>query len=209
MILNFVTLFPGHLNLNGDQANLDVLSKRLSWFGHEAQITSVDKGHTPSTNADLIFIGHGSIAAWKDIEPHLEAQLIWIKEQLRSGALLFAVASGYERAISMDLFQGSLNETARISKFEIVESRLGEVLGYLNAATDAPVFQVQDGNIGTQLHGPLMAKNPRLADQLLSEMLKRHGSELNEPLAGIKNDVDQVADIVEKVWELERKLASE
>jgi len=209
MILKFVTLFPGHLNLNGDQANLDVLSKRLSWFGHEAQITSVDKGNTPPKKADLIFIGHGSIAAWKDIEPYLGAQLTWIKEQLRDGAMLFAVASGYERAISMGLFQGSLKETARISKFEIVESRFGEVLGYLNAATEAPVFQEKDLNVGTQLHGPVMAKNPRFADQVLSEMLKRHESELTAPQAAIKNDVDLVADIVAKVWELERKLASE
>jgi CobQ-like glutamine amidotransferase family enzyme len=209
MILKFVSLFPAHLNLNGDQANLDVLTKRLSWFGHEAQITSVDKVNTPPTKADLIFIGHGSIAAWKDIEPHLGAQLIWIRDQLRNGAMLFAVASGYERAISMGLFQGSLNETQRISKFEIAATRFGEVLGYLNAATEAPVFQEQDGNIGTQLHGPVMAKNPIFADLVLSELLKRHGSELADPLAAIKNYVDQVADIVEKVWELERKLASE
>ncbi|MEN9955915.1 MAG: hypothetical protein RLY34_722, partial [Actinomycetota bacterium] len=36
-MINLVALFPNHLDLNGDQANLKVAKKRLEWLGYEVK----------------------------------------------------------------------------------------------------------------------------------------------------------------------------
>ena len=71
MTLKLVSLFPGHLDLNGDQSNLKVLVKRLAWRGVSAEIVGISKGDVVPADAALIFLGHGSIAAWADVEEYL------------------------------------------------------------------------------------------------------------------------------------------
>ena len=69
------------------------------------------------------------------------------------------------------------------------------------------MIQKQGLLIGTQLHGPVFAKNPMFADCYLAEIAKVQGIELNE--AELNTNTSLVAGIVNKVWELERELASE
>lgn len=219
MKLKIASLFPEHLDLNGDQGNMKVAIKRLEWFGHEASLYAVSKGESIPPDTDLIFLGHGSLAAWADLEEHLHLLLAQTKEMIAGGVAFMAVASGYERAIQHGIFTNNLKPVERISKFEIQESEGLEVLGYLNAATDAPVIQKNALLLGTQLHGPFFAKNPEYADMYLSEILstKLDSASLGEapiesfmkPTTGSKHNVDRVADIVKAVWELEKDLASE
>ncbi|MGE5707911.1 MAG: type 1 glutamine amidotransferase [Bacteroidota bacterium] len=55
---------------------------------------------------------------------------------------------------------------------------LGKVLsGYGNNAEDGLEGILSGTIVGTYLHGPLLPKNPALADHLLSMALKRHGHE--------------------------------
>ena len=207
MSIKFVALFPNHLDLNGDQANLLVLAKRLQWRGVAVEIVAVDKGQSIPKDAALIFLGHGSMAAWADIEPELNRLVGDIKQLISDGTAFMAVATGHERAIKLGLLAGSANAKGRISKFEIAEFEGQEILGYLNSATDAPLIQQQGLLLGTQLHGPVFAKNPTFADAYLAEVAKTQGVEFT--VDALSTNASLVAGIVEQVWELERELASE
>ena len=76
MILKLVSLYADHLNLNGDQANLTVMQKRHEWRGGVVVHHVVEKGQDIPADADFLFLGHGSMAAWNDID----------QETLRYGA---------------------------------------------------------------------------------------------------------------------------
>lgn len=211
MSLKLVSLFPGHLDLNGDQANLKVIQKRLQWFGYQSSLVAVNKGDQIPADADLIFLGHGSMAAWSDIDQNLATIVPDIKSRISSGAAFMAVSSGHERAIQLGIFSGLVSKQERVSKFEIAKLEGKEVLGYLNSATNAPVIQKHGLSLGTQLHGPIFAKNPQLVDAYLAEILESRNIELakiseKDLTSTAQKVVDQVVD---QVWELERELASE
>lgn len=207
MTLKIVSLFPEHLDLNGDQANLKVLAKRLAWQGVSAEIVGVNKGEVIPADAGLMFLGHGSIAAWADIEKDVLRLLPDIKKSISAGVAFMAVATGHERAIDFGVLGGSTKPMTRVSKFEIAVVEGREVLGYLNSATNAPVIQKQGLVLGTQLHGPLFAKNPDFADAYLAEIASSMGVALSS--ADLSTNASLVAGIVNQVWELERELASE
>jgi hypothetical protein len=216
MSFRIATFFPEHLDLNGDQANLLVASKRLEWLGFEVEIASIDKATKLPLYADLIFVGHGSLAAWADIQDFMTNAITWISQSVQEGSAFMAVASGHEWAIRSGLLAGDAMPTERISKFEIAEVEGREVLGYLNSSTSAPVIQKTDLLLGTQLHGPILAKNPKFADSYLVEIATSRGIEKHKTAGNpgsdvdpLNNNADLVAGIVKQVWELERDLASE
>lgn len=210
MNMKIAALFPEHLNLNGDQANLFVLQKRLEWRGIQTSLVTVNKNQDLPTNVDLIFLGHGSIAAWADISADLDRLAPQLLRVLKSGTAFMAVASGYERAIEFGIFEGSLEPCGRISKFEIVKIGELEVLGYLNASTSAPILQKVGLSIGTQLHGPLLAKNPVLADNYLDEIIAaKSDMSMKSPATKNHQALKLIDSIVESVWSLEKELASE
>lgn len=211
MSFKIATLFPEHLDLNGDQANLLVASKRLEWLGYEVEILAIEEATELPSETDLIFVGHGSLAAWADINESMTNAITWISKSIQQGAGLMAVASGQEWAIRSGLLAGQANPIQRISKFEIVELEGREILGYLNTSTSAPVIQKNGLSFGTQLHGPVFAKNPEFADSYLLEIAAARGIPINNELkdSALKNNADLVAGIVKQIWELERDLASE
>lgn len=207
MNLKIVALFPDHLNLNGDQANLMVMQKRLAWRGINSQIVSVQKGASLPSDSDFIFLGHGSIAAWNDIADDLERLLPSLKSATKAGCAFMAVASGHEKLIQLGLFSGAVEPIERVSKFEIAE--LGElrVLGYLNSGTNAPVLQLHKLLLGTQLHGPVFAKNPALVDKFISEILSGKGLDMRD--FADDSRISRVDELAGSVWQLEEELASE
>lgn len=221
MRFKIATFFPQHLDLNGDQGNLLVASKRLEWLGYEVEISAIEKATELPSETDLIFVGHGSLAAWADINESMTNAITWISNSVQKNCGFMAVASGQEWAIRSGLLAGDANPTERISKFEIAEIEGREILGYLNSSTSAPVIQKDGLALGTQLHGPVLAKNPEFADSYLLEIaaargiLKNNGinnNDLNNNAlsnSALKNNADLVASIVKQVWELERDLASE
>lgn len=216
MSFKIATLFPEHLDLNGDQANLLVASKRLEWLGYEVEISAIEKATELPSETDLIFVGHGSLAAWDDINQSMTNAISWISNSMKKGCGFMAVASGQEWAIRSGLLAGDANPTDRISKFEIAEIEGREILGYLNSSTSAPVIQKNGLSFGTQLHGPVLAKNPEFADSYLLEIAAARGVMNNSAVIkevsrsnDLKNNSDLVAGIVKQVWELERDLASE
>lgn len=221
MSFKIATFFPEHLDLNGDQANLLVASKRLEWLGYESEILALEKAAELPSETDLIFVGHGSLAAWADINESMTKAITWISNSVQKGSGFMAVASGQEWAIRSGLLAGDTNPTERVSKFEIAEIEGREILGYLNSSTSAPVVQKNGLSFGTQLHGPVLSKNPEFADSYLLEIAAARGIKKNSAIKnnGFKNNAsnnnasnnnaDLVAGIVKQVWALERDLASE
>lgn len=217
MSFKIATFFPEHLDLNGDQANLLIASKRLEWLGYEVEISAIEKATELPSETDLIFVGHGSLAAWADINDSMTHAITWISNSVQIGCGFMAVASGQEWAIRSGLLPGDANPTERISKFELAEIEGREILGYLNSSTSAPVIQKDGLALGTQLHGPVLAKNPEFADSYLLEIAAARGILKNTAInnnnlkntALNNNNADLVAGIVKQVWELERDLASE
>ena len=97
MIVSLVALFPNHLNLNGDLANIRVLQQQLAWRGVESSVSFVEKGNSIPKGADFILIGHGSEAAWNDLERDLSSIKTELVAAFEQGMPGLAVASGYER----------------------------------------------------------------------------------------------------------------
>ncbi|NBR61305.1 MAG: hypothetical protein EBT86_06590, partial [Actinobacteria bacterium] len=65
--IKLATVYPEHLNLNGDQANILVLQRRLQLRGVESEVIAVND-NDDLTNYEFIFLGHGSLAAWSHID---------------------------------------------------------------------------------------------------------------------------------------------
>jgi len=96
--IRLAALYPNHLNLNGDLANLLVLQKRLEWYGLEADVVYVEKP-TDLTKFDVVLLGHGSRDAWsqlEDIDPELIPS---VASLVSAGKKVMAVSSGYELLI--------------------------------------------------------------------------------------------------------------
>jgi hypothetical protein len=110
---------------------------------------------------------------------------------MEQGTQLLAVASGYAALHGLvGLLPKSIERTERVSKFEVVSTDAGEVIGYLNSDLVLEPF-VRVGNfVGTQLHGPVLAKTVWLADEIIVkkyELVDRFASgasELANELAG-------------------------
>lgn len=211
MKLVFATLFPEHLDLNGDLANVKVLAKRAALRGAEVEFVSINKGQDLPSRVDFLILGHGSNAAWSDLATDLARLAPQLGRYISEGGIYLAVASGFAKSIELGLAVGNLKPSKRISKFEIAKLGKLEVIGYRNSANSLPIIERQGSALLTQLHGPLFAKNPKLADDLLNEILQK--SQLELPEGFVTEKAGQEADFIEAMvadaWRLEKDLARE
>jgi CobQ-like glutamine amidotransferase family enzyme len=204
-VIRLVTLFGERLNLNGDQANLTVIAKRLRARGVESTVIDFDESSRIEalTEADFIFIGHGSMAAWKS----LEASWTRVNEALvnyrKSGRPLMAVASGAERLYANGWFAEELSIVERASRFVVANLDDFSVLGYRNIATNLPDVAWIENVLVTALHGPVLAKNPLLADAILKRIAGR------EIKPSVTAELQKLDANVEGVWKLEVDLANQ
>lgn len=202
-------LFPEHLNLNGDYGNLEVIARQLEWRGMTCEVISVGSRAELTSGLDFLLIGHGSSAAWASIDEEFRGLLTPLKALLAAGLPGMAVSSGFERMVRGSLFEKlDVNSlSSRTSKFVVEQDVDGEVLGYLNTDVDLPIIHRESNFLGTMLHGPILAKNPTLLEEILLKISSNAGLELAPIYANEKASL--LADLVDKVWELERDLASE
>ena len=202
-------LFPHHLNLNGDLGNAEVIAKQLEWRGLASEIITVETLADLSNALDFILVGHGSTAAWAAIETLLHSMASPLKELIGSGTPGLAISTGFEKLLEHDVL-GNLAVSKlpeRISKFYVHGDGDSEVLGYLNTDVDLPILHREGNWISTLLHGPVLAKNPNLLEEVLSKIANGAGVALPNIQASEK--AGQLADLIDEVWKLERDLASE
>jgi len=161
--LKFAALYPKHLDLNGDHGNLLVLQKRLAWRGVSAEIVPVTKA-TNLEHFDFLLLGHGSKDAWSDvlrIDPEL---ILNVGNFARSGKPLLAISSGYEYLFE-ELEKIKVEHGEHVSEFK--ESN--EVVGYVNSSAVLPELSTLHQTVMTLFHGPVLAKNPELADKIIDD----------------------------------------
>ena len=202
-MIKLLELYPEHLNLNGDRGNLLVLQRRLEWSGVQVTREEHRAGEQLAEQPDFVLIGHGSKAAWRQIYGDLKTISPQLNEWFRSGTQALAVASGHAACTGLiDGFDLAPQRIERISKFEIVDFEGHEVLGYLNTDFDLAVIESKGSVLATQLHGPLFAKNPVLADRVISKMLEPRGL----PTTVNQSKFENVAELVTAAWNLEREM---
>ena len=163
--IRLAALYPNHLNLNGDLANLLVLQKRLEWYGLEADVVYVEKP-TDLTKFDVVLLGHGSRDAWsqlEDIDPELIPSVALL---VSAGKKVMTVSSGYELLI--EAIDGLVvKHSERVSEFRSHE----EIVGYVNSEAELEPIRWINDSLFTLFHGPVFAKNPDLADKFLGSLI--------------------------------------
>lgn len=209
--LEIAVLFPHHLNLNGDLANAGVLAKRAGWLGLATNVTIVDLHDSPPDHADLIILGHGTRNAWLQIANEGSVVLDWLDSMIEQGVVILSVSSGFEYLSNRGHFGPQWASTGNApyrSEFAVTQATVFknelEVLGYLNSDSGLPMFLAEGRLLGTLLHGPVLAKNPRLADLILAEIT---GLEVNAESEGSATILKRIDQVVEEVWKLERPKA--
>ncbi len=151
-----------HLNLNGDLGNLLVLKKRLEWRSVESSIEHLH-GSEDLNGFDYILVGHGSNAAWKQLLDSRSDLLDKLVAYVESDGALLAVASAADRL--QPLLTGvEVTFGDRVSEFLDVDG----VVGYKNSGIEGENLSWYKNALLTQLHGPVLAKNPDLADEIIS-----------------------------------------
>ena len=164
-VIRLAALYPNHLNLNGDLANLAVLQKRLEWYGLDAEVVYVEKS-TDLTKFDVVLLGHGSRDAWaqlEDIDPELIPSVAAL---VASGSRVMAVSSGYE--ILIEAIEGVVvKHSERVSEFKDHDG----IVGYINSEAELEPIRWIQNSLFTLFHGPLFAKNPDLADKFLGSLI--------------------------------------
>lgn len=207
-MIRLLELYPEHLNLNGDRGNLLVLQRRLEWAQVPVQTFVHRAGQPlPATRPDFVLLGHGSPAAWRQVYGDLARIVPQLEQWMTDGTQVLAITSGFAALHGLVKgLQSSIDRRERISKF--VEVLIGDqsVVGYLNSDLELEPFARFENLIGTLLHGPVLAKNVWLADEIIEKFLVAK-PELVQTLHVEK--FEQVAKFASEASELARELARE
>ena len=177
--LRIVHLYPELLNLYGDSGNILVLRRRLEWRGMRADVQEVHVGEAPSfQGADIAFIGGGSDREQRIVCESLLAARSELHAFVEDGGVLLAVCGGYQL-----LGERYLMGDERTHLGLGVEP-LGRVAyGHGNDGESGYEGCRYKNVMGTYVHGPLLPKNPDVADWLLARALgRRYGDASLEPL---------------------------
>ena len=194
------SVFGNRLNLNGDQGNLLALKKYLEVAGFEVEVVGV--GDTSAAlNAHFLLFGHGSQAAMNSIDARLE-KMDW--QVVTAAVPGLAVGSAVEWLAATNLLAPVKRRAERVSQFETGELGNLRVLGYRNSDSDLPNIQMHNQFIATMLHGPVLAKNPRLLHKAAQAAVKCAGLEFPKVAPETLSAwVEQLNQISERIWALE------
>jgi lipid II isoglutaminyl synthase (glutamine-hydrolysing) len=196
-------LYPDYLNIYADRGNIAVLARRAAWRGHDLEVTALGMADAIVPGAhDLYYVGGGQDREQLLVAENLAAKAEPLTEAVTGGgAALLAVCGGYQllgtvagerRMIGDVLLDVELDAGKRrtIAGFENHAGRthldpgaepLGRVVAGFGNDGESGYEGCRLGRaIGTYLHGPLLPRNPWLADWLLAQAIA-HGTG-GEPL---------------------------
>lgn len=161
------SLFPRHLNLNGDMANVEILSFYLKLSGLEHEIVKIES--LVDTDFHFVVIGHGSRAAWRNLPPATDIAKFITKLNLQ-GATCLLIGSAVTELSEQLGFSKVEKLSERDSVFVAEIHGEHELIGYRNTEYAIPNFY-ESGNIWlSALHGPLLAKNPWIVEKFFIKL---------------------------------------
>ena len=80
--ITVLQLYPRDMNIYGDQGNLQVIVRRLEWYGYAPKVISYNVGDTLPAHVDIIVGGGGQDSGQEKIH----ADLLKIGPQLKEWA---------------------------------------------------------------------------------------------------------------------------
>jgi CobQ-like glutamine amidotransferase family enzyme len=113
---------------------------------------------------DFLLLGLGSNDAWAEvlrIDPELISKIGLLA---RDGKAVLAINSGYGHLVQ-EFDPTDLKHGEHVSEFQLVD----DVVGYVNSDLDLPAIQTFGNTVLTLFHGPVLAKNPELADMIIKQ----------------------------------------
>ena len=181
MKLTIGHLYPDLLNLYGDRGNIQCLMRRCQWRGIEAETIAFELGDKIDfSRLDIVLLGGGSELLGKyyktDQGTITGLDLVDLYTEQGEGRLISNIV------LKSDLFDmpvvGFENHGGRTCINNC--KPLGKVLyGSGNDGKTGYEGVVYKNVIGTYLHGPLLPKNPQLADWLIAYALEqKYGKEV-------------------------------
>lgn len=200
MEIRIVHLYPDLLNLYGDKGNICALSKRCSWRDIDVFVHEVTGDSLPDLDCcDILFVGGGGDHEQELVLEKLLPVKDKIKEYLELNGTVLACCGGFsllgelgvlnivtkrarERASGNVVIECEINgEKVLVSGFEnhnyITDigdlKPLGNVLegfGNNGMGFEGAVYK---NVIATNLHGPLLPKNPALCDLIIKKTLDK------------------------------------
>ena len=211
MEIKITHLYPDLLNLFGDRGNIMALEKRCMWRNIDAKITEIKKGSLPDLeNTDILYLGGGSDAEQEQVLSELEKIKDKLKEYAEKGGTIIATCGGFQMLGTLGIIDVKYKYAEkRASGNVVMECEIsGEkvlVSGFENHAyiTDIgdlmPLGNVLEGFgnngmefegavyknvVATNLHGPVLPKNPALCDLIIKKALeKNYGDVSLKPLS--------------------------
>ena len=144
--LVILQLYPNDMNIYGDNGNLQVLVRRLEWYGYKPLVVTYDqKGSLPKT-VDIIVGGGGQDSGQEKIHADLLAVAPKLREWAESGVPMLLVCGLYQlfgqsfKTLDGTLLEGigifdakTYGTTERlIGNIVIQHPEFGEIVGYEN-----------------------------------------------------------------------------
>ena len=182
-------LYPEYLNIYADRGNIAVLAARARWRGLELEVRAIGVGEPSAVDeVDLYYVGGGQDREQGLIAPDLALRGDQLRGAVDGGAALLAVCGGYQllgrfyrdRAgrvlLECELDPGEArtlagfeNHAGRTILDEGAQSLGRVVAGFGNDGESGHEGCRVGRALGTYLHGPLLPRNPWLADWLLAQ----------------------------------------
>lgn len=155
----------------GDAANAVVLQKRASWSGNSAEIKHLG---ISSAVGDLLVIAGGTDSSYEGFFAQLEELRPAIEKALKADVPTLIIGTALRAMIDLGLLKNHKYEPAKhIADDQSIEASegLGLVTGFVNSRWNYSFgsFAIEGNLVLTQFLGPVLARNPKLADWMLEK----------------------------------------
>lgn len=144
--ITILQLYPRDMNIYGDQGNLQVLVRRLEWYGYSPEVISYNVGDALPKNPDIIIGGGGQDSGQEKIHADLMSIGPTLKKWADDGTPMLMVCGLYQlfghffRTLNNVVLEGigvldveTFGTTERlIGNIITTSTSFGDIIGYEN-----------------------------------------------------------------------------